>query len=246
MGNLHLVTGYGGKVHVTAVDQGSLYAALFGTDSFVLNRGNQFAATVVTNNTIKVADGDIVLQGRHIRMDTGKEVNVTIDNGMTGYNRNDLITVRYTKSIDTGVEEADLVVIKGTAVTGTASDPTYNTGNVVGGEAQICDMPLYRVPLSGLNVGELVPLFSVFGTIPAQVQAAYNAANVAQNAASGAATTAANAQNAANTANTSITSHTGNKSNPHGVTKAQVGLGNVNNNSITMSASGTTLNITFS
>lgn len=35
----------------------------------------------------------------------------------------------------------------------------------------------------------------------------------------------------ANTANTNLTTHTGNKSNPHGVTKSQVGLGNVDNTS---------------
>ena len=41
----------------------------------------------------------------------------------------------------------------------------------------------------------------------------------------------ADATGAASGVQTSLTSHTNNKSNPHGVTKAQVGLGNVNNTS---------------
>ena len=45
--------------------------------------------------------------------------------------------------------------------------------------------------------------------------------------------------------NSSMSTHTDDKSNPHGVTKEQVGLGNVNNNNITMTLSGTTLNITY-
>lgn len=43
----------------------------------------------------------------------------------------------------------------------------------------------------------------------------------------------------------SLDSHQEDNGNPHSVTKSQVGLGKVNNNSITMSVSGTTLNISY-
>lgn len=161
MANLHLVTGYAGEPHVTADDHGSLNAAIFGEGQFVLNRGNKFAATVVTNNQIKVLDGDILMQGRHIRLNDGAYVELTIENGAQGYYRNDLIVARYTKNSGTGVEECNLVVIKGTATTGTASDPGYASGDIIGGNALQNDMPLYRVPINGLNVQELVPLFTV-------------------------------------------------------------------------------------
>lgn len=161
MGNLHLVTGYAGEAHITADDQGSLNAAVFGEGQFVLNRGNKFSANVVTNNQIKVLDGDILMQGRHIRMNSGSFVELTIENGAQGYYRNDLIVARYTKNSSTGVEDCNLVVIKGTATTGTASDPEYTSGDIIGGNALQNDMPLYRVPINGLNVQELVPLFTV-------------------------------------------------------------------------------------
>lgn len=161
MGNLHLVTGYAGEAHITAEDQGSLNAAVFGEGQFVLNRGNKLSASVVTNNQIKVLDGDILMQGRHIRLNNGTYIELAIENGAQGYNRNDLIVARYTKNSSTGIEDCNLVVIKGTATTGTASDPEYTSGDIIGGNALQNDMPLYRVPIDGLNVQELVPMFTV-------------------------------------------------------------------------------------
>lgn len=159
MGNLHLVTGSKGKKHVTAADHASLHAAIFGEGQYVLDRGNKFAASIVTNNQIRVADGDILMQGRHIRLNEGSYVDVTIENGAQNMFRNDLIVARYTKDSATGVEDCNLVVIKGTAAEAEASDPEYTSGDIINDHVLIADMPLYRVPLNGLNVQELVPLF---------------------------------------------------------------------------------------
>lgn len=164
MGNLHLVTGYAGAAHVTAADAASLNAAIVGPDNYVLNRGNQFAASVVTNNKITIADGDLLMQGRHIRLNEGSTVDLTIENGASGYYRNDLIVARYTMDSNTGVEDCNLVVIKGTAVSGNPSDPEYTSGDIINDHVLQADMPLYRVPLSGLNVQTLVPLFTVVNT----------------------------------------------------------------------------------
>lgn len=68
MSNLHLVTGYAGKEHITSNDQGSFNAALMGTGEFVLERGKQFEAQIISNNTVRVFDGDLLMQGRHIRL----------------------------------------------------------------------------------------------------------------------------------------------------------------------------------
>lgn len=157
MGNVHLVTGYAGTSHITAADQGSFNAAIFGAGQYVLDRGSKLAATVVTNNQIRIADGDLLMQGRHIRLES--YVDLTIDSGTQGRNRNDLIVARYTRNNSTGVEDCNIVVIKGTATTGTASDPSYTGKNLLEGNVTQNDMPLYRVPLSGITVGALVKLF---------------------------------------------------------------------------------------
>lgn len=159
MGNIHIVTGYKGAAHVTSEDDGSLYAAIFGNGQKVLNRGNKFAASVISNNSIRVLDGDIMMQGRHIRLNENTYVDLTIENGAQDVSRNDLIVARYTKDASTGVEDCNLVVIKGTAAASNPSDPAYTSGNIIEDHDALNDMPLYRVPIVGLNVQNLVPLF---------------------------------------------------------------------------------------
>lgn len=165
MANMHIVTGYAGEAHITAADHGALNAAVFGAGEYVLTKGNQLAASVITSNTVRVLDGDIMMQGRYARLNEGKYVDLIIENGTRGTLRNDLIVARYTKNATTGVEEINLVVIKGTAVSSDPVDPEYTTGNIIEDYATVNDMPLYRIPLVGLTVGELVPLFEKKETV---------------------------------------------------------------------------------
>lgn len=160
MANLHLITGHGESNHINSADDGSLNVALFGSGSYVLNRGNKFSATIVSNNKIRIADGDLLIQGRHVRLNEGTSVELDISNGSQGQNRNDLIVARYNVA-SSGVEEVNLVVIKGTATSGAASDPAWIDGDIITDHDSQADFPLYRVPINGLNVGELVPLFTV-------------------------------------------------------------------------------------
>ena len=160
MSNLHIVTGFRGEPHVKAEDHGALNAAVFGSGEYVLKNGNQFAATVVSNNQVRVLDGCIMMQGRHIRLEEGSYVDLSIENGSQDTYRNDLIVARYTKDATSGVEDCNLVVIKGTAVSSNPADPAYTSGDIINDHALQNDMLLYRVPLVGLNVQALVPLFS--------------------------------------------------------------------------------------
>lgn len=160
MGNMHLVTGYAGREHVTAADHGAFHTALFGSGQFVLNLGNKLAASSPSNNTVRILDGDLLMQGRHVRLNEGTYVDLTIDSGAQGYYRNDLIVARYTRNESTGVEEVNLVVIKGTAAASNPADPAYTSGDLITDHAILNDMPLYRVSLNGLVVENLIPLFT--------------------------------------------------------------------------------------
>ncbi len=161
MGNLHIVTGYRGESHVSSADIGSFNAAIFGTGQYVLDRGSKFSTITVSNNKIRVSDGDILMQGRHIRLNEGSYVDLTIDNGQADYKRNDLIVARYTKDSSSGVEDANLVVIKGTPAADSPSDPAHTSGDIINNHVFLADMPLYRVPIDGLTVKDLVPLFAM-------------------------------------------------------------------------------------
>lgn len=160
MSDIRLVTGYAGEAHITAEDAGALHAALAGAGQYVFNKGNRLEA-VVSGSGVRLKDGDLLMQGRHARIDPGTTVDLAIANGTSGYYRHDLIVARYTKDASTGVESVALVVIKGEASSVAASDPAYISGDMVGGNALQNDMPLYRVPLDGLTIQTPVALFTL-------------------------------------------------------------------------------------
>lgn len=158
---IHIVTGYAGKEHVTSADAGSMNAGIVGTGRYVMQTAEQFVAEIVSNNLIKVKSGDLMNQGRHMRIDVNDYEEVTIQNGAQSVFRNDLIVARYKKDPSTLIETTEIVVIKGTAGA-TATDPTYTSGDILAGATQD-DFPLYRVSLNGLNIEKVTPLFS---TVP--------------------------------------------------------------------------------
>lgn len=163
--SLHLITGYAGVEHIQSQDQGSFNIATFGGDQFVLDHGNKFEATLLAGNAVRIKDGDMLMQGRHIRLSAGTTEDVTIENGTQGMLRKDLICVRYTKSNSTGVEDASFVVIKGTDAASDPSDPEYNEGTITDGTDLINDFPIYRVSLNGTELILSDPLFDVKGGI---------------------------------------------------------------------------------
>ena len=158
MANMHLVTGYAGKTHVTAADHGAFWAAVVGAENYILNRGSRFAAQIVSNNLVRIADGDLLMQGRHVRIAYGETVDLTIENGTAEMKRRDLIVVRYTRSEATGVEEANIVVVRGTPVSSSPADPAYIVGDIFAGDYQ-ADFPLYRVNINGTTIESLDTLF---------------------------------------------------------------------------------------
>ena len=159
MGNLHLVTGYSGEAHVASSDQGSLFEALIRSGQFVMDAGAKFSASIVSNNQIRVNDGELMMQGRHVKLTPGAYVDLAIDNGTQGYLRNDLVVARYTKNASTGIEECSLVVIKGTLAESNPIDPKYTTGIINTNGSLQHDFPLYRVSISGLALEGLTALF---------------------------------------------------------------------------------------
>lgn len=159
----YIVTGLKGQEHVTSADDGAFNAGIVGTGKYVMRTAEQFAAEIVSNNIVRIKSGDLVNQGRHIRIEVNDYEDMTIENGAQSVKRNDLIVMRYKKDTSTTIEleSAELVVIKGIAGA-TATDPTYTSGDILAGATQD-DFPLYRVSLNGLNIEKVTPLFS---TVP--------------------------------------------------------------------------------
>ncbi|NLJ91159.1 MAG: hypothetical protein GX323_09705, partial [Clostridiales bacterium] len=163
--SMEIITGYTGENHVTSADDASLYRGILGADDYVLEVGNKFAATIVDNNTVRIMDGDLVIQGHQARIRANDYNEVTIDNGTPGQKRNDLIVARYQKNTITGIESISLEVVKGTPGT-TATDPEIIQEDLkVGGTQR--DFPLYRVSIDGINLQSVTSLFNVIPNLAA-------------------------------------------------------------------------------
>lgn len=161
----HLITGYAGKEHITSADQGSFNAAVMGGGEFILERGEQFKCQVVSNNKVRIYDGDALMQGRHIIIDRNTYEETTHDNGTQGYKRIDLIVLTYEKNAVTSVESVKLEVIKGSPAESNPAVPEYTKGDILNSGASKNQMPLYQIPFDGLSIGEPVKLFSTVPTL---------------------------------------------------------------------------------
>lgn len=159
---LHLVTGYKGEAHITSADQGVFNAGCVGVDDYVFTTGKMFEAQVVTSNAVRIFDGSLSMQGRHVNLDSGTFLDVTLSASSPALYRNDLIVVRYTKNADNGVESVNFAVVQGTMYDSTQSgtDPAYTKGDIISG-ALVHEMPLYRVRMYGVNIDGVEPIFKV-------------------------------------------------------------------------------------
>lgn len=148
--------------HILAEDDAALYESLVGGDK-VLNVGGKLAATTISNNKIRITDGVVIVGGHVGRIYKGDYEDLTIENGTSGQNRNDLIVARYLAGNSGGADSYGLAVIKGTPGS-TATDPIYMQGNLYNGDPQR-DFPLYRAKLEGLSIVAVEQLFEVGKTI---------------------------------------------------------------------------------
>lgn len=158
--SVNIVTGYTGTPHITSDDDRERVASVFGKGKYVLPVGEQFGFQKMSNNLILIRDGMLINQGTQMGIELIDFEEVTIDNGLIGVNRNDLIVMRYSKDETSTIESADIVVIKG--VSGdTAVDPSYISGNILDGGDLVDDFPLYRVKIEGTVIKSIEPLFTV-------------------------------------------------------------------------------------
>ena len=160
---IHLVIGYAGYEHIKSEDDGAFNAAFFGEGQYVMEIGGQFAASFIDNNTVRIADGDGLMYGRHFRIKPNTYEDASVITGTAGANRIDLICITYKKNEENGTEETYLEVIKGNETTGTPSVPAYTNGNILNG-AVLNQMPIYKVNIEGVVLKSVEPLFETIPT----------------------------------------------------------------------------------
>lgn len=148
---MELVTGKAGKPHVSSADDGRRIAGEVGSGSYVLATGGRCAPSLVDSNTIRIATGDLILQGRHVGI-TGPE-DVKVASGTQGKKRRDYVCVRYKRDVGgrtpTLVETVEWTVLRGTPGDKPAA-PSVPSGSIMSGDADVT-IPVASVDFDGLT-----------------------------------------------------------------------------------------------
>lgn len=151
-----LITGKGGTPHITSGDMGAMQAGVIGDGSYLLQGadGKFPAVTMQDANHALIPVLNLVVEGRYARVTEAETA--TIESGVSGRNRNDLVCLKYTRN-GQNIETAAIAVLKGTPNTGTAADPTVPSGSIQSASGTVW-IPIARIPISGITPGTPVML----------------------------------------------------------------------------------------
>lgn len=155
---MNIITGYRGEPHITSQQKRNTNIGIFGvTPRIIKGVGSELAATIVSANSITIADGMVVCQGCTAEITRGTSESITIENGEQGMLRTDLIVVRYSKNSGTGVEDMQLAVIKGTPAASNPQMPAHTSGTIANGDV-LAEFPLYAVNIDGISIDSVTLL----------------------------------------------------------------------------------------
>ena len=190
---MEIITGRTGEPHVYAADDAELYRLFLGDGDFLLTTGNQLNATMNGTTKVRIADGSLIMQGRlaKIRPSDGFD-ELTLDVGVVGYKRVDLVVAEYkqttvTEQVEIEGEIVDVVdkfdsielkIVKGTPNANQFVEPAITTGNIDDGETH--QFKLWAVRLDGINFDSLVDYRVILDTTPIQTALSYATQSITQ------------------------------------------------------------------
>lgn len=148
---IRLTDGVGTEPHVTSEDIGIYNYRQFGYDNgyFYSEEGDTFNVEILSNNVIRINGGAGIIGGRRFRI-LGPE-DVTLDSGVTGYKRIDVIYLAHVQDAD-GIESLYLRVEKGKSTTGTPTAPTVGTFGAIPDLELEYRTPMVQVKFDGVNI----------------------------------------------------------------------------------------------
>lgn len=142
---IELMDGRTGENHISSEDWATFNAATYGVAEGVFDWGDGFKLTMSTSNKGTVGTGAGLVDGKRVWVKVPESV--TIESGGQGVKRNDIVGIQY-ETHGASLERAVVKVVKGAAAS-TPKDPSLPSKF----------LPLWRVPLDGLNVGAPVAIF---------------------------------------------------------------------------------------
>lgn len=153
MADNYLITGYWGEPHVTPENDRGINASIFGTGKFVLPVGERFRAELVGNNTLRLYDGKLMINGAAAGIPAGEYVDLSVPYASQGMWRADIVVFQYEKDPSTLVETGKFVVVHGEEVpfptelgdNSTPPDPALTTDNLLSDKATLDQFPMWRI-----------------------------------------------------------------------------------------------------
>lgn len=144
-----------GGAKVTAQNDAEFYAGMVGNGTVALTSGNGGYAEIVTNNLVRIHDGEFISQGRRFQVPAGEVDDFEIENGTQDTIRYDIIGYKFTRDAD-GNEIAENFVHKDVGVDGAMEEFSIRDGDIDG------YIGIYKVKLNGLSIESVEPLYEVF------------------------------------------------------------------------------------
>lgn len=116
---------------ISATDFASIFNALIGDQSGILDYRNKLKLEIVNNNTVRLLDGVYSLKGFILYVEESTNTNLTIESGTLGMNRTDAVVATYHKN---GKGDGDdllvFEIVRGEPTTGTPTVPIIDTSDV--------------------------------------------------------------------------------------------------------------------
>lgn len=154
---IKIITGQSGEQHINSADDGAINIGMIGGGQYVLPTGNKLSCQKISNSIVRINDGIGINQGRFFCIPYGDYEDVTIDNGVAGVKRCDLVVARYSLDADTAIETCEIVLIKGNSGAAYVV-PSYIKSNIYEG-GKTSDMPLYKIMINGTSIDSIECLF---------------------------------------------------------------------------------------
>lgn len=155
---LEIVTGYTGEAHVYSSDERAFNRNVMGNENYVLKNGGQFECELIDNKTLRIYEGDLIMQGVHARIRTGEYVDISIGNGSQGMYRNILVCAYY--YMNTSSEENVILTCEyGDEVNENPVDPICESGDLSKNERGAY-FPLYRLTQNASNITNIEKIYN--------------------------------------------------------------------------------------
>lgn len=160
---MELITGVGGKPHVTSTQHRSIFESVIGPESYILGKGEKMEPKLQSNNVIHIGSGMLCHHGGIAEVAPNTYDIVTVSNGTQGTKRIDLVVARYSRDPQSQLETMEWGVIQGEPASNEAIVPDYTHGNMQDGDL-LDECPVFAVHLDGIQITKVETLLPVMET----------------------------------------------------------------------------------